>query len=474
MIAWAQQVTEAPYLGLQQVVQTWQSGQFEQVGTYPLSKLNQMLSLPVENALYLMRSTALLWVLPGMLLGSHSLWAVQFFCSAWSLWIAFLAGLWAVRLLGAQGYTARHERLSILLATLFVVAFNPLFLRYSTFPSGSLFALGFLLTALSLVGDRWASHQWYTPQRWGVGLQCVLALYAAPLWPALFLLVWGVWDLATHAKQARTWRFWGSLTLLYVPALWVLGHQHTPILSALGLSHIHLTSTSLLSAVVASSSLGFLALGAPLLKSRQTEASLASHQSLLKTPWFWACALLLLVAVVANQSLLYLSLALSIPLGVVSLWPHAPGRKYVGTLALVGAFVVSIFPLWIVHHSYPQEAQADQQAQARMEITQWLQGRPLHNTTLFFSHPVSARLFLPCLSVGSVLPHAADWTQALKTHETARFKASHYPRTPILSQKWLVVSEDEQAYLQDLKQFFGLKVLKKAGPWQVLELGARS
>ncbi len=469
LLHWGQQVAQAPFLGFQQLLQdVAQPGPLHSEA-YPLNKLHQVMALPVENALNVTRLSALLVTLPGLLLGTHSLWAVQFMSACWALWVAFLTGLWAVRLLALRGYHARHERLSILLATLFVVAFNPLFLRYSLYPTASLVALGFLMTALVLVGSRPAASQWYFPQRIAVGLNLLLALYAAPLWPMAFIGVWMLWDLFCHAKQASTWRFWAAVLLGASPALYWLFQTETGALQQ-GWLTVHGGRWSLLGVLIACSSLGVTGL------LYATGQRLKKQEKSPQTPlvWWLGFVALTALALLSEQSSLYLALVMGIPLGVAALWPNPLARKYIGTLALLGAFVVSVFPVWIVHHGFPQEQWLTQQAQPRYLLSQWLKQQSLHNTTLFFSTPESARLFMPRLVAGSVLPHASAWTQALKHGKTQAFRNEHYPRTPILTQKWLVVSETEQGYLKDLRGFFGLKLLQKSGSWQVFELGPRS
>lgn len=473
LLSWGQQVAQAPYLGLQQLLaDVAQPGPLHSAA-YPLNKLHQWVALPIEHAYHVTQLSALWILMPGLMLGSHSLWAVQFFSAAWALWVAFLAGLWAVRLLSPAGYQARHERLGILLATLLLVAFNPLVLRYSLYPSSSLVALGFILGALALVGSRPAAAQWYLPQKIAVALQLILALYAAPLWPMAFLLPWMLWDLICHFRQGATWRFWGMLLLAALPALLWLARPTAQIVPEPWLQTFSGGSFwSLLSIGLACSSLGLLGLFYGLSRGlKNPQAAWRSSDSPL--PWWLGWVAVLTLAFVFEHSALYLALALGIPLGVAALWPQQIARQYVGTLALCGAFVVSVFPVWIVHHGFPQESRLSQQAASRQHIIQWLQHQPLHNTTLFFSTPHSARLFLPRVVPGSALTQAAGWSQALKSGSTTRFREQYYPKTPILSQKWLVVSETEQAYLQDLRPFFGLKPLHTSGPWRVIELGAR-
>lgn len=475
LLSWAQQVTQAPFLGLQRFLQ---APEFSELTTHALSKTHQLMAFPAEQPAAIFRLSGLFMLLPGLLLGSHSFWATQFFCSAWALWVAFLAGLWAVRLL--HTYAARHERLSILLATFLTVAFSPLFLTYSPLPTSALFALGFVLSALCLAGVRWPSHQWLSPQKWAVGIQLVLALYAAPVWPALFIGIWGGCDLLKHGRQASTWRFWATIVGLYIPALVFALVNATPgvqgLFSAFNLSYpIQLHPFALLSTLIASSGL-FILGGMSALKAKELQNDLPPEYTLPLTVWPWWLGVLVLTifAFVLNQSSFYLSLVVGIPLGIMGLWPRVIGRKYVGTLALFGAVIVSVFPLWVVHHAFPAEYQQYQQAQSRQGVLQWLKKRPLYNTTLFFSTPASAHLFLPALPVTSVLPHAKAWTEALQNKETVRFRETHYPRTPILLQKWLVVSRSEADYLKTLRHFWGLKLLTESGEWQVFELGPRS
>lgn len=470
LLSWGQHVAQAPFLGLQQLLQdVAQQGPLHSEA-YPLNKLHQVMALPIENALQITRLSALLVLMPGLTLGTHSLWAVQFVSAAWAVWVAFLAGVWALRLLAPKGYQARHERLSILLATLFVVAFNPLFLRYSLYPTDTLVALGFLLTALVLVGSRPAAAQWYFPQRIAVGVNLVLAFYAAPLWPMAFIGVWMLWDLVRHGNTGATWRFWISVLLGVSPALLWMARANLFSQSSL-FEHLGGSVWGVLGTFLACSSVGFIGLGYSgyqWFTNRHAQAS--AHTS---TPWWLGFIALVALAFVTEHSTFYLALIPGIPLGIAALWPHPLARKYVGTLALLGAFVISVFPVWIVHHGFPQEQLMTQQAQPRRMLTQWLKQQSLHNTTLFFSTPESARLFMPRLVSGSVLPHAADWARALKSGKAEAFREQHYPSTPVLTQKWLVVSEAEQTYLEDLRPFFALKPLQKSGPWQVFELGSR-
>lgn len=475
LLSWAQNVSQAPYLGLQRFLQ---APELAQAATHTLSKTHQLMAFPAEQPAAIFRVSGLFMLLPGLLLGSHSFWAIQFFCSAWALWVAFLAGLWTVRLL--HSYAARHERLSILLATLLAVAFSPLFFTYSTLPTSGLFALGFLLSALCLTGVRWSSHQWLTLQKWGVGIQLVLALYAAPVWPALFIGTWGFCDLLKNSRQGSAWRFWASITAVYLPGLiFVLlkadsGAQG--MLSALGLFPLSsLSPMAVISTFVASSGL-FVLGGLSLFKVQALYPSqgLTYTSPLALWPWGLATLVITVFALVFNQASFYLPLVLAIPLGVMALWPRALGRKFVGTLALLGAVLVSVFSLGIVHRAFPGTFVQYQQAQARQAVLQWLNHKPLHNTTLFFSSPASAHLFLPALPVTSVLPHAKAWTQALQNQETASFREAHYPRTPILPQKWLVVARSEADYLKTLRNFWGLTLLTESGEWQVFELGPRS
>lgn len=474
LLTWAQQVAQAPYLGLQRFLQ---ATDLTQVATQTLSKTHQLMALPATQPAAIFRVSGLFMLLPGLLLGAYSFWATQFFCSAWALWVAFLAGLWTVRLL--HTYAARHERLSILLATFFAVAFSPLFLTYSTLPTSALFALGFLFSALCLAGVRWTSHAWLSPQKWAVGLHLVLALYAAPLWPALFIGIWGLSDLLKNGRHASTWRFWACIAMGYLPGLafvlWRADSVADSLITTLHLSTLQLHPLALVSTLIASSGL-FLFGGLSALQTKSLQDELSPAHTLPSSIWPWWLGVLALTAsaFVLDQASFYLPLVLGIPLGIMGLWPRAIGRKYVGTLALLGTVIVSIFPLWIVHHAFPGELTLYQQAQDRQGILAWLQSKPLYNTTLFFSTPASSHLFLSAIPAHSVLPHAKAWTQAMQNKDTARFRETHYPHTPILLQKWLVVSRSEADYLKTLRQFWGLKLLTESGEWQVFELGPRS
>ena len=327
LLAWAQQVAYAPYLGLQRFLQ---APDLAQAATHTLSKTHQLMAFPAAQPLAVFRLSGLLLLLPGLCLGSHSFWATQLFCSIWSLWVAFLAGLWAVRLL--HTYAARHERLSILLATFFVVAFSPLFLNYSVLPTSSLFALGFVLSALCLAGVRWASHQWLSPQKWAIGLQLVLALYAAPLWPALFIGVWALSDLLRHGRQGATWRFWSAMMVCALPGLtFVLWKAQSGVQifgESLSLAGLQFHPFALLSIVVASSGL-FVLGGLSALRTKALSKDLPSDSTLpaVLWPWWLGVLALVLLALVLDQASFYLPLVLGVPLGVMGLWPRASGRK---------------------------------------------------------------------------------------------------------------------------------------------------
>ncbi len=446
-LRWGQSVAEAPYLGVRRFLARPAPAVQE-----PLSKAHQLMDLPSRSVLWVSTLSALIYLLPGLMLGSYSYWAIQVFCALLSVWVAFLAGLWAIRLLRSLGYEARHESLGIWLATMLIVAFNPLFITASTQPSPDLFALAFLLTALAFAGAKSDASSWFGPQKVVIGAHLVLAAYASPFWPLLFILCWGLGDIARNGRLRKTWEFWVPVSVTFLPLLFVLGTDLLPTFQSpdlLKIAGVFMGGSTLL-------------LGG--LRFDKIKAFL---------PWWAGLGTLTLTALCLQLPLSTggIFLVLTVPLGMASLWSSQTGKKYVGTLAILGSVLFGLFPLHIAESVRPELALAHQQARHTDALAHWLKARPLHQVTFFFDTPEDSAPLLSRLPVTAHMPYTARWVEALEQQKVPAFKATHYPHTPILSEKWLVTSKQYKKHLEKIEPFFGLQLLYSNDAWEVLSLG---